>query len=448
MLPGPAAHTPDVTPQDDLLAIADALARGTLTSASLIEEALARYTATEPAIHAFAWLDADRARRAARASDERRRGGAPSGRLEGVPVGVKDIFDTADIPTEHGCKAFAGRTPRQSAAVIRAIEAAGAIVLGKTVTAELAYLTPGPTRNPWDLTRTPGGSSMGSAASVAARVVPAAVGSQTNGSTIRPAAYCGVVGFKPTRARISLEGALVFSETLDHAGVIATSVRSAALFASILAGDAERAPTAPARVPRLAALRTNEWEHASDALVARFQEDIDALAAAGGAIEWPKPPALLEETQRIIRTVMLYEGARSILPQVAGRERLVSPFARERLAEGARIDDATYRRAMDERARLIDELRSWAAPYDAILTPPTTGEAPTAESTGDPRFCSRWSLTGAPAITIPTGLGPHGLPLGMQLVAAPGEDDRLVAAALWAEAQLSGPGAPPIAVRR
>ena len=191
--------------QDDLIAIADALARGTVTSASLVGDALARYAETEPAIRAFAWLDAERARRAARASDERRRGGAPAGRLEGIPVGVKDIFDSAGVPTEHGCRAFSGRVPRQNAAVVRAIEAAGGIVLGKTVTAELAYLTPGPTRNPWDQSRTPGGSSMGSAASVAAGVVPVAVGSQTNGSTIRPAAYCGVVGFKPTRARIDLE---------------------------------------------------------------------------------------------------------------------------------------------------------------------------------------------------------------------------------------------------
>lgn len=434
-----------MTNDHDLVALADALARGETTSLELVDRALARYRETEPRIHAFAWLDAERARRLARASDERRRSGAPVGRLEGIAIGVKDIFDTAGIRTEHGSRAFAGRVPDADAAAVRAARAAGAIVLGKTITAELAYLTPGPTRNPWDITRTPGGSSMGSAAAVAAGIVPIAIGSQTNGSTIRPAAFCGVVGFKPTRGRISLEGALEFSRTLDHAGVFATNVRSAALFAAILAGDRERAPRVDhRRVPRFAALRTTEWDHATGPMRTRFQEDVDALADAGGPIEWPDPPTLLEETQRIIRIVMLYEGARAVLPLVAGREHLVSAYARQQLGEGAQIDDATYRRAMAEREGLIEEIAAWAAPYDAILTPPTTGEAPSAESTGDPRFCSRWSLTGAPAITIPTGVGPHGLPLGLQLVGAPGTDDAVIEAAMWAEERLARPGEPPL----
>ena len=435
----------DMRTQDtDLIAISEALARGELTSSALMERALARYGQTERRLHAFAWLDTERARRLARASDERRRSGAPVGRLEGIPVGVKDIFDTAGIPTENGCTFFRGRVPERSSAVVRAIEAAGGIVLGKTVTAEIAYLTPGPTRNPWDTERTPGGSSMGSAAAVAARVIPAAVGSQTNGSTIRPAAYCGIVGYKPTFGRISLDGAFEFSDTLDHAGVLTTSVRSAGLFAAILARESERAPRVHDGAPRFAAVRTSEWEHASDAMRERFQEDVDALAAAGGPIEWPEPPVLLEDAVRTIRTIMLYEGARAVLPRVASAPDLLSPFARERLEEGRAIDDDTYEDAMRERIEMINTFVSWAAPYDAILTPPTTGEAPTPETTGDARFCSRWSLTGAPAITIPTGLGPHGLPLGLQLVAAPGDDERLLSAAAWAEQVLPSPGAPPI----
>ena len=427
----------------DLVALADALARGELLSRDLVDRALAQYEATEARLHAFAWLDADRARRLARESDERRRNGAAAGPLEGIPIGVKDIFDTAGIPTENGSALFRGRVPDRSAAAVRAAEQAGAIVLGKTVTAELAYLTPGPTRNPWDLSRTPGGSSMGSAAAVAAGVVPAAIGSQTNGSTIRPAAFCGVVGFKPTVGRISLEGAFEFSRTLDHAGVFARTVRSAGLFAAILAGDAERAPRADAaRVPRLAAVRTAEWEHASDAMRERFQADLDALAAAGGPVEWPAPPPILDDAQRILRTVMLYEAAHAVRPLVERKPQVVSALARERLAAGAEISDGEYAEAMRDRTALIRELARWAAPYDAILTPPTTGEAPAADTTGDPSFCSRWSLAGAPAITIPTGLGPHGLPLGLQLVAAPGEDDRLLAAAVWCEAAFPPFGAP------
>jgi Asp-tRNA(Asn)/Glu-tRNA(Gln) amidotransferase A subunit family amidase len=429
----------------DIVDLAEALARGEIASTALVDAALARYAGIEPRIHAFAWLDPERARRLARASDARRRSGAPVGRLEGIPVGVKDIFDTAGIPTENGSALFAGRVPDRSSAVVRALEGAGAIVIGKTVTAELAYLTPGPTLNPWDTTRTPGGSSMGSAAAVAAGVVPAAIGSQTNGSTIRPAAFCGVVGYKPTLGRVSLEGAFEFAQTLDHAGVFATSVRSAGLVAAIVAGDSERAPRADGtRVPRLAALRTGEWEHASDAMKTRFQADVDRVAAAGGPVAWPSPPAGLDDAPRILRTVMLYEGAAAVLPKVARRPEVVSQFAREQLAEGARTSDRAYQDAMRERDRLIAAFAAWAAPFDAILTPPVTGEAPTAETTGDPRFCSRWSLLGAPAVAIPTGLGPHRLPLGLQLVAAPGDDERLLRAAAWVEAQLPPIGAPSI----
>jgi len=429
----------------DLVDLAEGLGRGTLTSSGLVERSLRRYAETEPTIHAFAWLDEDRARRLATDSDARRLSGAPLGRLEGIPIGVKDIYDTAGIPTENGSALFKGRVPERSAAAVRAAESAGAIVIGKTITAELAYLTPGYTRNPWDAERTPGGSSMGSAAAVAAGVVPGAIGSQTNGSVIRPAAFCGVVGFKPTVGRISLDGVFEFARTLDHAGVFARTVRSAGLFAAILAGDSERVPRSePARVPRLAALRTSEWEHAGEPMRERFQADVDLLADAGGPIEWPAPPRALDDAPRILRTIMLYEGAQAVLPKIARRPELASALARERLGEGARMTEREYQDALRERDQLVAAFVDWAAPYDAILTPPTTGEAPGLDTTGDPRFCSRWSLIGAPAIVIPTGLGPSRLPLGLQLVAAPGDDDRLLAAAIWAEGVLPAPGVPPL----
>jgi len=430
---------------EDLVGLAEALETGALTSSALVERALRRYAETEPQIHAFAWLDPERARRLAAESDGRRRSGGASGRLEGIPIGVKDIFDTAGIPTENGSALFAGRVPSETCPAVRAAEAAGAIVLGKTVTAELAFLTPNHTLNPWDPSRTSGGSSMGSAAAVAAGVVPVAIGSQTNGSVIRPAAFCGVVGFKPTVGRIPTEGVFEFSRTLDHVGVLSRSVRSAGLFAAILAGETERAPHADRdHVPRFAALRTGEWEHASDEMRERFQADVDALALVGGPVAWPEPPAGLEDAPRILRTVMLYEAGQAVLPKVARRPDAVSAFARAQLAEGARIDYRVYADALATRDRLIAAFLDWASDYDAILTPPAVGEAPTPETTGDPRFCSRWSLLGAPAITIPTGLGPHGLPLGLQLVGAPGDDERLLAAAAWAEAMLPTIGAPPL----
>jgi Asp-tRNA(Asn)/Glu-tRNA(Gln) amidotransferase A subunit family amidase len=428
---------------EDLIGLAEALEAGGLTSVALVERAIRRYTETEPQIHAFAWLDAARAQHFATASDERRRSRGAVGPLEGIPIGVKDIFDTAGIPTENGSGLFAGRVPDASCPAVRAVESAGAIVLGKTVTAELAYLTPGKTLNPWDPSRTPGGSSMGSAAAVAAGVVPAAIGSQTNGSVIRPAAFCGVVGFKPTVGRIPTEGVFEFSRTLDHVGVFARSVRGAGLLAAILAGETERAPHADhEQTPRFAALRTSEWEHASDEMRARFQADVDALALVGGPVEWPEPPEGLDDAPGILRTVMLYEAGQAVLPKVARRPETVSAFARAQLAEGARIDHRVYAQALDARDRLVATFLDWASPYDAILTPPALGEAPTPETTGDPRFCSRWSLVGAPAITIPTGLGPNRLPLGLQLVGAPGDDERLLAAAAWAEAMLPSIGAP------
>ena len=430
---------------EDLVGLAEALEARALTSAALIERAVRRYAETEPQIHAFVWLDAARAQRLAAASDERRRSGGTVGPLEGIPIGVKDIFDTAGIPTENGSALFAGRVPDVTCPAVSAAEAAGAIVLGKTVTAELAFMTPGHALNPWDPSRTPGGSSMGSAAAVAAGVVPAAIGSQTNGSVIRPAAFCGVVGFKPTVGRIPTEGAFEFSRTLDHVGVFARSVRSAGLFAAILAGETERAPHVDDdHVPRFAALRTSEWEQASDDMRERFQADVDALALVGGPVEWPEPPVGLDDAPRILRTVMLYEAGQTVLPKVARRPETVSAYARAQLAEGARIDHRVYAEALAARDRLVATFLDWASGYDAILTPSTTGEAPTPETTGDPRFCSRWSLVGAPAITIPTGLGPHRLPLGLQLVGAPGDDERLLTAAAWAEAMLPSIGAPPL----
>jgi Asp-tRNA(Asn)/Glu-tRNA(Gln) amidotransferase A subunit family amidase len=427
-------------PLEDLAYAAEAIRHRELSSAELIEACLDRYRATESLLHAFAWLDPERARRLARERD----GQEPIGVLHGVPIGVKDIFDTAGIPTECGSALFKGRVPARSAAVVRALEDAGAIVVGKTVTAELAFLTPGPTRNPYDTTRTPGGSSMGSAAAVAARVIPGAIGTQTNGSVIRPGAFSGAVGFKPTGGRVSADGVLEFSHTLDQVGVLAGGLASAALLAAALAGD----PlgewwTGPAqRAPRFAAIRTSDWDAADDAMRTRFQADVDALASEGGPVEWPALPAGLEDAPALIQTVMAYESARALGPLAEARPDDVSVKAREFFARGRNIADDEYGRTIRDRLRLIAAFNDWAAPYDAILTPPAIGEAPTPETTGDPRFCSRWTFVGAPALVIPTGLGPSGLPLGLQLVGARGSDRRLLAAAAWAESLLPAPPKP------
>jgi Asp-tRNA(Asn)/Glu-tRNA(Gln) amidotransferase A subunit family amidase len=408
---------------------------------SAVEASLRRYGETEPRIHAFVHFDPENSL----LLDAALMATGAKGSLVRTPIGVKDIFDTAGAPSERGSALYAGRIAETDAEVVRNLRAAGAIIVGKTVTAELAFYHPGPTLNPWDLSRTPGGSSMGSAAAVAAGVLPMAVGSQTNGSIIRPAAFCGVVGFKPTTGRLSREGVFEFSRTLDHVGGFARSVRDVArLVAAMADEDLARWWSGDSTTPRLAALLTSEWGRADDAAHDRFQADVDTLAAAGGPVEWPTPPDGLDEAPSVLRTIMLFEAARALADGVRGREHLVSAIARRHLEEGATISESEYGSALRARERMVAAFATWAARYDAILTPPATGEAPTSETTGDPRFCSRWSLVGSPAIVIPSGLGPNRLPLGLQLVAAPGDDRRLLAAAAWCEERLPRIGNPPL----
>lgn len=425
---------------DDLPAAARAVANGLVTSRALVEAALRRHGETEPTLHAFAWLDAERALRLADAADAALRDGG-RGPLHGVPLGVKDIIDTAGIPTERGSAVFAGRVPDRDATLVANLQAGGAIVIGKTVTAELAYFHPGPTTNPFDPSRTPGGSSMGSAAAVAAGVVPAAVGTQTNGSIIRPAAYCGVAGVKASHGRVSVEGVFPFAPTLDHPGPLARTVEGCAWLLAAMTGEPLAEWWSPSdRVPRFAALRTSEWDAAEDAMQARFQADVDRIATLGGPVAWPDPPTGLDDGPAVLQTIMAYESVRTVAAAIAGGESKVSGVALELFERGAKIPERDYRAALAERDRLITEFARWVAPYDAILTPPAAGEAPSRETTGSPRFCSRWSLLGVPAVTIPTGRGPHGMPLGLQLVGARGEDRRVIAAAAWAEARIGLPG--------
>lgn len=422
---------------------AGAIARGDVTSVALADACLARAAAVEPKVRAFARLDADDVRRRAAAIDARRAAKASLGALGGVPVAIKDIIDVAGVPTECGSSLYRGRVAAAHAEVVRALEAAGGVVFGKTVTAELAFYHPGPTRNPYDLERTPGGSSMGSAAAVAAGVVPLAVGTQTNGSVIRPAAFCGVVGVKPTSGRLPRGGIMPFAPTLDQVGGFARTVESAALLAAALAGEPlERWWDGPLASPRLAVAPTSDWERAEPVARARFEADVAALAAGGARVERPRLPPGLDDALPVHRTIMSAEGYASLGRDVFARPDDVSRVLRDLLEEGARTPRERLAEALRERERLAAAFASWAAEYDAILTLPAVGEAPSRDTTGDPRFCTRWTLVGAPCVTLPTGLGPHGLPLGLQLVGAQGADRRLLAAAAWVERHLPPPPAP------
>ena len=432
---------------------------GVLTSEDYTSALLERIAQCEPRIHAFAWLDRAAALEKARVADRRHAAGEQLGLLHGIPVGIKDIIATAGIPTEMGSALFAGRVPKQSATVVQRIQAAGGFVLGKTVTAELAYFHPGATRNPWNAAHTPGGSSMGSAAAVAAGAVPLALGTQTNGSVIRPAAFCGCIGYKPSAGLLGRSGIQPFSPTLDQVGVFTRSVEDAALAVAALIGpdpddvasDAEACgrarlwPLAPSSAPpRLAAVRSPVWGQAEPAQQELFVASVARLRAAGASVEEVELPAAFGAAHAVQRTIMYAEGARTLGTLQAEHRAALSDALNRLIDEGRAIGDTALATALAERRVLQDRLARFLAGYDAIVTPPARGEAPaTREHTGDPVFCTIWTLVAAPALTLPAGRGPQGLPLGLQVVGAAHDDAQMLAAARWIERALDEPRAFP-----
>ena len=356
--------------------------------------------------------------------------------LHGVPVGIKDIIATQGIPTTMGSPIFENHLPSASATVVARLEQAGAFVMGKTVTTEFAYYTPGKTRNPWNPAHTPGGSSSGSAAAVAMGFVPAAVGTQTNGSVIRPAAFCGVVGYKPTAGLIPVAGVHPFSPSLDQPGVFARSVADAALLAAALAERGVTAGDAPpmAHPPRLTVVRSPVWNKADRYAQEHFLEVTGRLRTAGAEVEERELPPAFDEAHAVQRAIMCAEGAR-VFAELQSRDRgRISQRLNALIDEGLDIGDADLARALERQRRFAQELDTFLGACDAIVTPPTPGEAPAdLTQTGDPAFCTIWSLCGVPAVSIPTGCGPSGLPLGLQVVGARFGDDRALSVARWCD---------------
>ncbi len=431
------------TTRHSAVAAAAAIRAGEITATELVQASLDRIAEFEPQVGAWAHLDPDLALERAREADERHRRGQTNGPLHGVPVGIKDIIDTADLPTECGTVLHAGRRPVDDAAVVATLREAGAIVLGKTVTTELAVYAPGKTRNPHDLERTPGGSSSGSAAAVAAYMVPLAVGSQTNGSLIRPAAYCGVYGFKPSFGRISRHGVLEVSRPLDTLGVFARDLSDLALLSDTLMVYDRRDPdmqplarpgiagimAAPPPVePRIAFVRTPVWERAEQSTKDAFRELLEHL---GERVELVDLPPLFDAALETHRLIMEADLAKNYAKLYRDGAVQLSERLREMIESGQRVLATQYNGALEtvgEYGAILDELLH---DYDAILTPAAAGEAPARETTGDPAFCSLWSACGMPALSLPILQGPAGLPLGAQLVAAKGDDARLFRTARW-----------------
>jgi Asp-tRNA(Asn)/Glu-tRNA(Gln) amidotransferase A subunit family amidase len=424
---------------------------GKLSSTELVEGCLQRIRSLEPKVQAWTFLDEEHALAQARALDERKHSGEPLGPLHGVPVGLKDIIDTADMPTENGTVLHQGRTPREDAGVVTMLRAAGAVILGKTVTTECAYFTPGKTRNPHNPEHTPGGSSSGSAAAVAAGMVPLALGSQTAGSVIRPAAFCGVYGFKPTHGLIPRHGILPLSRTLDHVGLFARSVEDLALLLEQLQGYDERDPDTwprarvgfqkmvleePPLEPMFAFIKTPHWERADadtkEALaelrdsLGKQVEEVELFPSATEAWDWH-------------RTIMEAEMAANLEREwVSGRD-LLSDKLRGLIERGREVRAVDHQRALRRIAPTVESLDElFMQRYDAILTPPALGTAPKGlGSTGDPVFCSLWTLLGMPAITLPLMQGANGLPLGVQLVGRKNFDARLMRTARWLEKRVT-----------
>lgn len=422
-----------------LVDVLRALAAGTLSSRAYTDNLIARVRARNERVRAWARLDAERARGKADACDARRAASGLIGPLHGLPVGVKDIFDTADAATERGSPVFAEYRPQRDAAIVERLHAAGGFVLGKTTTTELAYMQPTETRNPWNSAHTPGGSSAGSAAAVAAGFVHAAIGTQTNGSVIRPAAYCGVVGFKPTAGLLPAGGVYLFSPTLDQVGTFARSVNDVALFTAPLAEGESIAGRIepPARAPALGVITEFPWTTLEQDARDHFVATLQRLAAAGAQI---KPIALAPvfgDANLVHRTITLYEAARQHAAlQTEYRARL-SNVLNDGLDEGRRIAKATYGEMLARRAALIDHAQALFDGCDAIVCPPAAGGAPRRlDTTGDAGFCTLWSLVGVPAITLPTGLNQASVPLGLQLAAPSGADSALLRVAAWVESVL------------
>ena len=409
------------------------LAAREITAEQMARACLARIEERESAVHAWIHLDPDAVLAQARQFDR----GPVRGPLHGLPLGVKDLIDTADMPTAYGSPVYAGHRPRTDAACVALARAAGALVLGKTVTTEFAWFHPGKTANPRNPSHTPGGSSSGSAAAVADCMVPLAFGTQTAGSIIRPASYCGIVGYKPTHGTLPRAGIKPLSDSLDTLGTLTRTVADAALLVSALSGR-DLLPRPLQHVPRIGLCRTHEWSAALPETAAAM-ENFGQVFGRGGAklSEIVLPPAFAGVAQAQI-DIMNYEIHAALACERLQHYAGLSDKLKQLLENARQCDAARY----DEALRLVASCRSQLedvfAGVDVLLAPSAPGEAPAGlDATGDPVFCRVWTVLHVPAISLPCSLGPHGLPVGLQIIGRRGDDARALAVADWVHQRIS-----------
>ena len=426
------------------------ISAGHLTSEALVKSCLARIAAREETVRAWAFLDPDFTLEQARAADARRQTGEALGPLHGLPIGLKDIIDTAAMPTENGTALDAGRQPERDAMIVSMLRQAGAIIMGKTVTTELAFFNPGKTRNPMDPARTPGGSSSGSAAAVADYMVPLAIGSQTYGSVIRPASFCGVTGFKPSYGLIPRSGVLALAPSLDTIGGFGRTVDDAALLCDALIGHDPNDPateprarpqmlrvaqTKPPANPQLAFVKSPHWDKADEDARAGFDELASALGPACEEVELPE---IFGQAHDQLQKLASAEMARSLGTYERRGGDQISQTLRDQLKAGQDVSATDYMLARDGREILNAGLDAIFDRFDAILTTSARGQAPVElTSTGDPVFSVLWTYCGVPAFNLPLLAGADGLPIGVQLVGRKYDDARLARTANWLVRELS-----------
>lgn len=416
--------------------LAGLIRAGRLSARSLMEACLARIAEREQELMAMAYMDAEAALDAAAALD--RQACSPLGPLHGLPMGVKDVLDVAGAPTRYNSPIWEDNWPRADSAAVALSRRAGAVMIGKTVTAEFATRHPGPTANPHDHSRTPGGSSSGSAAGVAAGYFPLALGTQTAGSIIRPAAFCGVVGFKPTYGTIHRAGMRVVSETLDTVGVFARYVADCALLVSAITGqDLGNPDEEPGRQPRLAFTYGSAPDAADEAMAALMERAASRLATAGAQVTFIEMPSEMHAAAAVQRTVMYMEGAQGLAWELENAPQHLSEGLYESLERGRRLPFQSLVDARDlmVRARLLFPMVTEG--FDAVVTPSAPGEAPHGlQSTGKPDFNLLWSVLQLPCVSVPAGKGPGSLPLGLQIVTRFGQDRDALAWAQWTRGKL------------
>lgn len=410
------------------------LAAGEITATALLADCIERIAEREADVHAWTFLDTEAAMRRARALDAH----GTTGLLHGLPIAVKDLMDTFDMPTAYGSPIYAGHRPAWDAACVAMARAAGAIVVGKSVTTEFATYHPGPTCNPANPLHTPGGSSSGSAAAVADWMVPLAFGTQTAGSILRPAAFCGVVGYKPTYGMVTRVGVKMISDYLDTIGALARTVPDAALFVAALTGRSDLLiEGASSDIPRIGMCRTFEWGRAQPETMTAFDATARRLRAEGASVRevsLPPPFAGLAEAQSAI---MVCEVAKSLSYENLTHRKSLSTDMTKMIDAGLAVTPEQYDSARSLTRMCRAMLAAVFKEFDILIAPSAVGEAPPGiAATGDPLFNRIWTLLHVPVVHVPVGHGPHGLPVGVTVVGEVGADRATLRAADWVHARL------------